>query len=247
VIAQSLTGDGEPVPAFGIRLPDEHWVFYSDEAGPRPFRVEQDDFDIEVAVVNRVSKLSRGQVILIRENDASRKFLDSEAQRWLTEKYGPKQFEESMRVRNGFRDKMQELNRDQFGLKRLTDVGIPESMARHRLRLAYDPTHIAPEKQTDFELLARVSGFEVAKGDFESIIRLRSALRMAGHQARKKLEQQIREDDSWLAKVETQEIARVESSDLGSFIIAPILDIMTDPIAIPTSRLGEVQRGATSK
>lgn len=246
-IAQTMAGDGEPVPAFGIRLPDDHWVFYSDEAGPSPFRVEQDDFEIEVNVVNRVSNLSRGQVIIIRENDASRLFLDSEAQRWLTEKYGPKQFDESMRVRNEFRKKMQELHNDQFGLKRLKEAGLPESVARHRLRLAFDPTHIAPEKQTDFELLARVSGFSVVPTDFESIRRLRSALRMAGHVARKKLEQQIQEDDTWLATVETQAIARVEAPDLGSFIIAPILDIMTDPIAIPTSRLGEVQQGTTSK
>jgi hypothetical protein len=34
---------------------------------------------------------------------------------------------------------------------------------------------------------------------------------------------------------------------LGSFIIAPILDIMSDPIAIPTSRLGDVQRGTSSR
>ena len=90
-IIDATTGNIEPVKAIPIKLTEDTWVFLSDEAGPSANFVAMDDFDVVVREAKSVKNLTPGMVLIIRDGDAGRSFIEEEAGNWIAEKYGVKQ------------------------------------------------------------------------------------------------------------------------------------------------------------
>ena len=241
-IVDASTGDIEPVQATPIKLTDNTWVFLSDEVGPRANYLDMDDFDVIVREAKNVRELTPGTVLILRDGDAGRSFLEDEAANWIDEKHGAAQREVSFAVRDEFRRAVQELGRDQFAIKRLQDHGLDEEQARRRLRLAYDPLHIAPQDKAEFVAICVAAKSKLAEEDVAHVVILRTAFRQAGHRARVRLEEAIKADPSWQVTVETPAQARIAITDVGSIVLAPIIAILPTTIPVPISRLGHLEK-----
>ncbi len=242
-IVDASTGYIEPVQATPIKLTDNTWVFLSDDAGPRANYLDMDDFDIIVREAKNLKELTPGTVLVLRDGEAGRSFLEDEAANWIEEKHGGAQQTMSFAVRDQFRSAVQELGRDQFALKRLKDQGLDEGQARRRLRLAYDPLHIAPQDSAEFAAICAAANCTLTEDDAAHLVILRTAYRQAGHRARDRLEKAIKADLFWQVEVETPAQARIEIAGVGSTILAPILAVLPKTEPVPISRLGHIEKG----
>jgi hypothetical protein len=148
----------------------------------------------------------------------------------------------SFAVRDQFRSAVQELGRDQFAITRLKDQGLDEGQARRRLRLAYDPLHIAPQDKAEFAAICAAANCTLTEQDAAHLVILRTAYRQAGHRARVRLQEAITADPSWQVTVETPAQARIAIAGVGSTILAPILAILPTTVPVPISRLGHIER-----
>jgi hypothetical protein len=241
-IVDASTGHIEPVQATPIKLTDNTWVFLSDEVGPRASYLDMDDFEIIVREAKNLKELNPGTVLILRDGDAGRSFLEDEAANWIDEKHGAQQRDKCFAVRDEFRSAVQELNKDQFAIKRLKDHGLDEGQARRRLRLAYDPLHIAPQDKNEFAAICAAANCTLTEQDAAHLVILRTAYRQAGHRARVRLQEAITADPSWQVTVETPSQARIAIAGVGSTILAPILAILPTTVPVPISRLGHIEK-----
>jgi hypothetical protein len=241
-IVDASTGHIEPVQAIPIKLTGNTWVFLSDEAGPRANFLDMDDFDVIVREAKNLKELTPGAVLVLRDGEAGRSFLEDEAANWIEERHGLTQQEMSFAVRDQFRSAVQELGRDQFAITRLKDQGLDEGQARRRLRLAYDPLHIAPQDKAEFAAICAAANCTLTEQDAAHLVILRTAYRQAGHRARVRLQEAITADPSWQVTVETPAQARIAIAGVGSTILAPILAILPTTVPVPISRLGHIER-----
>lgn len=239
-ITDAATGHIAPVKATPIKLTNDTWIFLSDESGPSANYVDMDDFDVVVRESPSIKKLSPGMVLVVRDDDAGRSFLEDEALNWIMERHGPDQMNRSLRVRDSFRQAVQELGRDQFCLSKLRAVGLDESQAMRRLRLAYDPNHIAPQEKEEFIAICTAAGMSTDESDWGNIVLLRTAFRQAGHRARKILEHAIKSDTTWHGVVETPAMVKISISGTGSIVLAPIIDVLSTQVDVPISKLGQL-------
>jgi hypothetical protein len=242
-IVDASTGYIEPVQATPIKLTDNTWVFLSDEAGPRANYLDMDDFDVIVREAKNLKELTPGTVLVLRDGEAGRSFLEDEAANWIKERHGADQQTMSFAVRDQFRSAVQELGRDQFALKRLKDQGLDEGQARRRLRLSYDPLHIAPQDRAEFAAICAAANCPLTEDDAAHLVILRTAYRQAGHRARVRLEEAIKADPFWQVEVETPAQARIAIAGVGSTILAPILAVLPTTVPVPISRLGHIEKG----
>ena len=136
---------------------------------------------------------------------------------------------------------MRDLGRQPDAVSRLRRAGVEESEAQRRLRLANDPTHIAPQKREDFERLCGVIGLDCDDAAWDDITLLRTAARMAGHTARKALEEAVRADDKWQALVDVPSTARVTVAHAGTVALVPVLEVIGERKNVPISRLGQLE------
>jgi hypothetical protein len=241
-IVDASTGHIEPIQATPIKLTDNTWVFLSDEVGPRASYLDMDDFEIIVREAKNLKELNPGTVLILRDGDAGRSFLEDEAANWIDEKHSSQQRDKCFAVRDEFRSAVQELNKDQFAIKRLKDHGLDEGQARRRLRLAYDPLHIAPQDKTEFAAICAAANCTLTEQDAAHLVILRTAYRQAGHRARVRLQEAITADPSWQVTVETPSQARIAIAGVGSTILAPILAILPTTVPVPISRLGHIEK-----
>lgn len=236
--------DNELVDSRAIQLAGDLWVFYAIASeGPRPDRISESDFQLTVEDVSSLSQLAPGDRLVIRGGDASRKFLDIEADKWLVEKYGKNEPGACKQVRDTFRDGMQTLERTPGAIGKLRTLGLTDHMIQYRFRLSHDRTHIAPESFEDFQKLSEACGQQVTQSDWDHIRHLRSAMKRAGRIARQLMEQKISADDSWMDTVDIPEAANVDMGELGSLVISRILQILPNTVQVPISRLGQIERG----
>ena len=235
------TGDTEPVPASALRLVDNQWIFFSDDYGPSPYYVDFDDFEAVVREVKSLREVVPGMVLLVRDGDASRSFLDEEARKWILERHNQTRYERCTNLRDEFRRLMRDLGKQPDAVSRLRSAGINEADALRRLRLANDPTHIAPQKQEDFEQLCGVIGLSCSDDNWSDITLLRTAARQAGHTARRALEEAVRADDQWQALVDVPSTARITIPHAGTVALVPVLEVIGEKKNIPISRLGQLE------
>jgi hypothetical protein len=241
-IVDASTGHIEPVQATPIKLTDNTWVFLSNEVGPKASYLDTDDFNVIERVAKNLKDLTPGTVLILRDGDTGRSFLESEAANWIDEKHGVSQRKKSVAVRNEFRSAVQELGRDQFAIKRLKDQGLDEGQARRRLRLAHDPLHIAPEDKTEFAAICKAANCTLTEEDAAHLVILRTAYRQAGHRARVRLLEAIEADPSWQVTIETPAQARIAIPGVGSTILAPIIAVLPNTVPVPISRLGHIEK-----
>ena len=239
-ITDATTGHIAPVKATPIKLTNDTWIFFSDESGPSANFVDMDDFDVVVRESPSIKKLTPGMVLVVRDDDAGRSFLEDEALNWIVERYGSDQMNKSLLVRDSFRKAVQELGRDQFCLRKLREAGLDEAQATRRLRLAHDPNHIAPQEMEEFFAICSAAGMAVDDEVWDHIVLLRTAFRQAGHRARKLLEQAIQSDTTWQGVVETPAMVKISISGTGSIVLAPIIEVQQTQVEVPISRLGQL-------
>jgi len=239
-ITDAATGHIAPVKATPIKLTNDTWIFLSDESGPSANFVDMDDFDVVVRESPSIKKLTPGMVLVVRDDDAGRSFLEDEALNWIVERDGSDQMKRSLHVRDSFRKAVQELGQDQFCMSKLRAVGLDEAQATRRLRLAHDPNHIAPQEKEEFFAICSAAGMPVDDNDWKNIVLLRTAFRQAGHRARKLLEQAIQSDTTWQGVVETPAMVKISISGTGSIVLAPIIEVQQTQVEVPISRLGQL-------
>ena len=240
-ITDAATGHIAPVKATPIKLTNDTWIFLSDESGPSANFVDMDDFDVVVRESPSIKKLTPGMVLVVRDDDAGRSFLEDEALNWIVERDGTDQMNESLRVRDAFRKAVQELGKDQFCMSKLHAVGLDEAQATRRLRLAHDPNHIAPQEKEEFFAICSAAGLPADDNDWKNVVLLRTAFRQAGHRARKLLELAIQSDTTWQGVVETPAMMKISLTGTGSIVLAPIIEVFQTQVEIPISRLGQLQ------
>lgn len=244
---EDSNSDTEPVPASAVRLVDGQWIFFSDEFGPSPYYVDFDDFEAVVREAKSLREVVPGMVLLVRDGEASRSFLDEEARKWILERHNQERHERSIRLRDEFRRRMRDLGRQPDAVSRLRRAGVEETEAQRRLRLANDPTHIAPQKREDFERLCGVIGLDCNDDAWDDITLLRTAARMAGHTARKALEEAVRADDQWQALVDIPSTARVTVAHAGTVALVPVLEVIGERKNVPISRLGQLETAGRTR
>jgi hypothetical protein len=179
-------------------------------------------------------------VLVVRDDDAGRSFLEDEALNWIVERDGTDQMNESLQVRDAFRRAVQELGKDQFCMSKLRAVGLDEAQATRRLRLAHDPNHIAPQEKEEFFAICSAAGLPADDNDWKNVVLLRTAFRQAGHRARKLLEIAIQSDTTWQGVVETPAMVKISLTGTGSIVLAPIIEVFQTQVEIPISRLGQL-------
>jgi hypothetical protein len=243
VITDTNSGHVEPVTATAIRLTDESWIFLSDDAGPSANYLEMDDFDVVVKEAKSIKHLTPGKVLIVRDGDAGRSFLEEEASNWIRERHDETQEQRSIEARQSFRNAVQVLSRDPLAITRLRNVGIDEDQARRRLRLSHDPDHIAPKEESVFEAICQAANHQVSDTDWSDIVVLRTAYRQAGHRARKQLEEAIQGDESWQEVVERPAQAKIARKGLGAIVLAPVIEILDETVNVPISQLGTLKKG----
>ena len=241
-VTDATTGHIAPVKATPIKLTENTWIFLSDDAGPSANYVDMDDFDVIVREARSIKELTPGTVLVVRDDDAGRSFLEDEALNWIVERHGESQKNRSLQIRDGFRAAVQELGKDQFCISKLKAEGLDEAQATRRLRLAHDPSHIAPQEPEEFMAICTAASFKVGNEDYSNIQILRTAYQQAGRRARKLLEEAIQSDTTWQATVETPAQAKISLSGMGSIVLAPIIEILSKQVEIPISRLGQLQK-----
>lgn len=233
----------ELVEARAVQLAGGLWVYYAvGSEGPRPDRITESDFELAIEDVTNVNQLREGELLVIRDGDASRRFLDAEAERWLKEKYGKSEHAACLAVRDRFRNGMQSLESKWPSVQHTIKDGFSADEMKYRFRLSHDRTHIAPESEAVYRKLSEAFGDYPTADDWEKIRHLRSALKRAGRIARQKMEMKIMEDDSWNGTVDIPDAAIIEMGELGSLVISRILQVLVDPVRVPISRLGQIQR-----
>jgi hypothetical protein len=245
--APIVLDDGVPphelVEARAVQLAGGLWVYYAVGAeGPRPNRVTESDFELAIEDVTSISQLREGDRLVVRDGDASRRFLEAEAESWLTEEYGESEPEACFDVRDRFRNGMQSLESRWSSVQNTIMHSFSADEMRYRFRLSHDRTHIAPESEEVYRKLSEAFGDKPTPDDWEKIRHLRSAMKRAGRIARQKMETRIIEDDSWNITVDLPDAAVIEMGELGSLVISRILQVLTDPVRVPISRLGQIQR-----
>ena len=235
--------ESELILARAIQLAGGYWVLYSTgPEGPRPDRIRESDYDLVVDSVSSIGQLAPGDRLVVRGGDASRNFLNSEAHKWLVEKHGKSEPNECERVRSQFRDGMQALEQDHDGMRKLRELGLDDNTIRYRFRLSHDLTHIAPESKDDFMKLSKACGLAMTDDDWDHIRHLRSAMKRAGREARRLMEEHISADTSWMTVVDVPDAATVNLNELGALVISRILQIAPDTVQAPISRLGTIVR-----
>jgi hypothetical protein len=233
--------DTEPVPATPVRLVDGQWIYFSDEYGPSPYYVDFDDFEAVVREAKSLRQVEPGMVLLVRDGDASRSFLDEEARKWIIDHHDERRYTKSISLRDDFRRRMRDLARHPDATTRLRNAGVDDADAQRRLRLANDPTHIAPQKREDFERLCRAIGLACNDDTWADITLLRTAARQAGHTARRALEEAVRADDKWQALVEIGSMARITVPHAGTVALVPVREVVEEKKNVPISRLGQLE------
>lgn len=242
ILTDATTGLIEPVNATAFRLTDDYWIFLSDDVGPSANFVDIDDFDVVVTEAKTIRNLAPGTVLIVRDGEAGRSFLEDEAGKWIKEKHDTAQQNRSLEARKGFREAVQALGRDQFAISKLKAVGLDEDHARRRLRLAHDPDHIAPKDREVFEAVCQAADHEINEDDWGHIVILRTAYRQAGHRARKQLEEAIQADSTWQEAIEIPAQARISRKGLGAIVLAPIIQVLEEPVSVPISQLGTLKK-----
>jgi hypothetical protein len=182
-------------------------------------------------------------VLIVRDGDAGRSFLEEEASNWIRERHDETQEQRSIEARQSFRNAVQILSRDPLAITRLRNVGIDEDQARRRLRLSHDPDHIAPKEESVFEAICQAANHQVSDTDWSDIVILRTAYRQAGHRARKQLEEAIQGDESWQEVVERPAQAKIARKGLGAIVLAPVIEILNETVNVPISQLGTLKKG----
>lgn len=236
--------DNELVEARALQLAGGLWVYFGTKGtGPQPDRITETDFELTVEDVSSLNHLAEGDRLVIRDGDASRRFLEAEADKWLREKYGKDEPEACKAVRDRFRAGVLSLEENWHKVQHTVNLGLSTDEIKYRFRLAHDRTHIAPESEAVYRVLSKAFSGEPTSEDWDRIRHLRSAMKRAGRIARQEMEQRITQDDSWNDIVDIPDAATVNMGDLGSLVISRILQILPDPVHVPISRLGQLQKG----
>lgn len=235
--------DSELVEARVVQMAGGIWTYYAlGQEGPRPDRISESDFELIVEDVPSATHLKVGDRLVIRDGDASRDFLDAEANAWLREKHGKDEPSKCQAVRDRFRNAMQELAMTPNGTQILRSAGFGDAEIQYRFRLSHDRAHIAPEDREVYERLCTACDFSPDQSDWDHIRHLRSALKRAGRKARQQMEKRIALDDSWMDIVDSLQAATIDMADLGSLVISFVLVLHPEPVKVPLSRLGIIHR-----
>lgn len=241
---RSLT-DSSPdaVMATGFELINGQWIFYSNEFGPKPDLIEEDEFAdvdaVKVRSAKSVNEIQIGTVLVVRAEDAARAFLEREAKIWCDKDHELGRFEKCLAVKTSYREGLRNL-RINNGLLKLKQIGFSEDEARYRLNQIFDPNAIAPGDQTVFERICNVMEVAFEGNAWADVSLLRTAMRQAGHTARRKIADAIEKDQHWRALVNAPNIAEVQIEGAGSALLMPVLGVHPS-ISVNVSSLGELQ------
>lgn len=237
------------VTATAFALPNDNWVFYASNVGPRPNQISNDEFGFTIREVRSTENLEIGNVLVLRTEVAEREFLDKAAADWLDERNWPGFFDSCKKAKDEFRGAIRLLAQTHdSSLDKLQRAGLREDFARHQLAGAWDPNVIATRSQSDYVTIAQIAGLIVTELDWKLVSNLRSAYRQAGHRARSLIQELITTDVNWEDQVNTPEIVLIDGDELGEVKLAPICGISQSINLIPISHLGQLilQNGTLS-
>lgn len=230
----------EPVESIDFRLPDNYWISFGVELGPKASRIDEDaEFEVEIETRLNAKQLKRGDTLVILEATADRTFRRKHCWKWIKSKRFPFSPDEAQRCINGYKSAVVNHPRDLL-LSELESKGMPREIALRKIQRASLSDSIAPQNRADFELFAKAASFELPDRSWEYVEALRGGYMHAGRVIRDALQEAVRHDQTWQDTVSNRLIARIEVENLGLITMAPVLSIESETVMRPENQLGEL-------
>lgn len=214
------------VSARPILLPSNYWIYFSTSSGfgPKPLVATVVDGEVSAAY-SELSNLNPGDFLVIRSARASREYLRNQASEYIDRKHGHGTSEADFMALDQFKSHIREFSLNDFAVQNLVNAGLDRAEARMRINQAWDDTAIAPDQKSDFEKLCQAAGYAHASVSWPRLVRIRTAMRTAGHIAMRELISTLKEDSEWPEIVDGGEMCVSANEDFGEIHIAKILEI----------------------
>jgi hypothetical protein len=230
------------IDAFPVLLPGDKWIFFAKEnnIGPSPlvvYRGQENEISVKTVGLKEVQV---GTVVVVRSEKSSRDFLYETAESWIDKRHGAGTANVDFHFLEQFRTGVQRLSLDPDALGNLTASGLEALYARYRLRTSWDDSSIAPQKLPVFKIFAKLIEMNEIAAAWESLARIRVAMRQAGHLALKELIDQLKNSDEWQVTVEAGGLASLAVENIGQLSIGAVRALPNEAQAMPITMLGKL-------
>ena len=208
-------------------------VSYALEFGPKPHVIETDDFDIDIDS-EKITKVTNGDVLLMRLDTAAMSFVQTEARNLM----GEESYDSAARLRDRFKQSIVDAARQRDAESHLFGAGFDNP--QYYLRVCEDPSYIGPNTQDVYVRLCMALRVEPKIAEYQEFVRLRVFHRQAGIKARNMLIEHLKSDRGWEDNVRDEGFCQLAFPGVGKILIAAVLQ--TSKSKVPLASLGRVTK-----
>lgn len=233
--------DETTVESIDFMLPEQKWISFGIEDGPRPRRVDDEsEFEIEIESVRLTNRVRVGDVLVVLEATADRAYRRKLCGEWIRGNTTSFDVTAALTQIDVYKGEVRRLRHRPDLVRELIAKGLEYSYVQSQIARASDPDTIAPQWFEHFKLIASVVGVNVNGDDWEKVLALRAGYMHAGKVISSRLRDAVRDDTSWLGLVGQQQIARITVENLGTVTLAPVLRVIAERAQRPESQLGVI-------
>lgn len=226
------------VDAFRCRLADGSCVYFMKD-GLKVRVLERDDFNVEVTEIEP-AKIRRGTVILVNASEASRSFINEEANRQLRKQFNDDEILKFRSVVAAYKRGLMEYpNLDEL-VRKAVALGLEEGYVKNHVRRMALRETFGPQMRDRFEVMCGIIGLPVTDGDWLAVSTLQAANRRAGVVAKERLCEIIENDATIFEFVLEPQLVTKVDPEFGAIAVSAIVE---DPIlvsGIGVSKLNQI-------
>lgn len=216
------------VDAIRFRLADGSTVYFSEKAGPSPRLLARDEFGVEILTPSSLGFIGRGSVVLVNASEASRNFINREAERLLREEHSPSAIREFREVVRAYKEALLAANVEDL-IRWAKGRNLSEAYIRQQIQSAGMADTFATQDKRRFDIICDLVGLPVQDSQWYAVSRLQIANRMAGRTAKERLRLAIAEDESLYEQILEPSLVTVQDPELGAIIVSAVVD---DPVRV---------------
>jgi len=237
------TASAEAVRCRDFLLPDNRWISFGIDAGPKPLRIPHDsEYEIDIVDQHRANHVDIGDIFILLEGTQDRHLRDVYCADWLKERQAAN-FETVRKTVSDYKAAIWSRRHDPVFKTALDRAGLRVSQPQAQISRANpgDPA-IGPRYEDDFNRIATVAGWFPPHDAWEHVRLLRGGYSYAGRRIREQLLGVVRSDHSWHDDIIAKQIAVLDVPNLGRVTLAPILAIVPGESQRDPEDLGRLRR-----
>lgn len=233
----------QTVNATRFRLADGSVVYFSDSAGPKPHLLVRDDFGIELIEPTNIKRVGRGSVVMVNASEASRSFINREADRILAETHDAQTIAEYREVVSRYKSALRSADADDL-LRRARSRNLTDTYIRQQIHRASLPDSFATQDRRRFEIICSLLDLPTDGDQWIAVARLQGANRNAGRVAKNRLRQAVVADESVYDRILEPSLVTIEDPDFGSIVVSAVVEVPVEVADVGVSNLGVVRSSA---